>query len=249
MIKKNDRPVFMARLRDRFPEPKSELQFKTPFELLVAVMLSAQATDKGVNLATAKLFPVANTPQAILDLGVEGLLPYVKTLNLFRTKAKHVVEAAAILQEKYGGEVPRDFKALVALPGVGRKTANVVLNVAFGEPTIAVDTHIFRVCNRTGFAKGKTPEEVEEKLLKIVPEEFRLNAHHWLLLFGRYCCKARNPECEGCPVADFCSAPEKKARLAELAAESHEKPAAKKRAGGKGSAAKRTAAKAEQSEN
>lgn len=213
MIKKADRAAFMGKLRDRFPNPESELAFTTPFELLVAVMLSAQATDKGVNIATAKLFPVANTPEAMVELGVEGLIPYVKTLNLFRTKAKHIVEASRILIEKHGGEVPRDFAALVALPGVGRKTANVVLNVAFGMPTIAVDTHIFRVCNRTGFARGKTPDEVEAKLLKIVPEEFRLNAHHWLLLFGRYCCKARNPECEGCPVSAFCSAPEKKARL------------------------------------
>lgn len=213
MIKKADRAAFMGKLRDRFPNPESELAFTTPFELLVAVMLSAQATDKGVNIATAKLFPVANTPEAMLELGVDGLIPYVKTLNLFRTKAKHVVEASRILIEKHGGEVPRDFAALVALPGVGRKTANVVLNVAFGMPTIAVDTHIFRVCNRTGFARGKTPDEVEAKLLKIVPEEFRLNAHHWLLLFGRYCCKARNPECESCPVSAFCSAPEKKARL------------------------------------
>ena len=238
MIRKSDRPIFMARLRDKFPEPKSELHYETPFELLVAVMLSAQATDKGVNLATAKLFPVARTPQAMVELGVDGLIPYVKTVNLFRTKAKHVVEASQILLEKYAGEVPRDFKALVALPGVGRKTANVVLNVAFGEPTIAVDTHIFRVCNRTGFAKGKTPTEVEEKLLKIVPEEFRLNAHHWLLLFGRYCCKARNPECEGCPVSEFCSAPEKKARLAEVAAEKPGSASVEKKPSKRRSAAK-----------
>ncbi len=209
----------MAALAKLNPDPKSELNYTTPFELLIAVMLSAQATDKGVNLATAKLFPVANTPEKILALGLENLTAYVNTINLYRTKAAHIMEACRILVDQYGGEVPRTMKELVALPGVGRKTANVVLNVAFHEPTIAVDTHIFRVCNRTGFATGKTPTEVEEKLLKIVPDEFKLNAHHWLLLFGRYLCKARNPECTKCPVANFCNAPEKKAALAAAAEE------------------------------
>lgn len=218
-VLKKDRAAFMAALAKLNPNPKSELNFTTPFELLVAVMLSAQATDKGVNLATAKLFAVANTPQEILALGLENLIPYVNTINLYRTKAAHIIETCRILVDDYQGEVPRTMKALTSLPGVGRKTANVVLNVAFHEPTIAVDTHIFRVCNRTGFATGKTPTEVEEKLLKIVPEEFKLNAHHWLLLFGRYLCKARNPECTRCPVANFCNAPEKKAALAAAAEE------------------------------
>lgn len=218
-VLKKDRAAFMAALAKLNPDPKSELNYTTPFELLIAVMLSAQATDKGVNLATAKLFPVANTPEKILALGLENLTAYVNTINLYRTKAAHIMEACRILVDQYGGEVPRTMKELVALPGVGRKTANVVLNVAFHEPTIAVDTHIFRVCNRTGFATGKTPTEVEEKLLKIVPDEFKLNAHHWLLLFGRYLCKARNPECTRCPVANFCNAPEKKAALAAAAEE------------------------------
>lgn len=218
-VLKKDRAAFMAALAKLNPDPKSELNYTTPFELLIAVMLSAQATDKGVNLATAKLFPVANTPEKILALGLENLTAYVNTINLYRTKAAHIMEACRILVDQYGGEVPRTMKELVALPGGGRKTANVVLNVAFHEPTIAVDTHIFRVCNRTGFATGKTPTEVEEKLLKIVPDEFKLNAHHWLLLFGRYLCKARNPECTRCPVANFCNAPEKKAALAAAAEE------------------------------
>ena len=218
-VLKKDRAAFMAALAKLNPDPKSELNYTTPFELLIAVMLSAQATDKGVNLATAKLFPVANTPEKILALGLENLTANVNTINLYRTKAAHIMEACRILVDQYGGEVPRTMKELVALPGVGRKTANVVLNVAFHEPTIAVDTHIFRVCNRTGFATGKTPTEVEEKLLKIVPDEFKLNAHHWLLLFGRYLCKARNPECTRCPVANFCNAPEKKAALAAAAEE------------------------------
>ncbi|MEI3012146.1 MAG: endonuclease III [Sutterella seckii] len=218
-VLKKDRAAFMAALAKLNPDPKSELNYTTPFELLIAVMLSAQATDKGVNLATAKLFPVANTPEKILALGLENLTAYVNTINLYRTKAAHIMEACRILVDQYGGEVPRTMKELVALPGVGRKTANVVLNVAFHEPTIAVDTHIFRVCNRTGFATGKTPTEVEEKLLKIVPDEFKLNAHHWLLLFGRYLCKARNPECTRCPVANFCNAPDKKAALAAAAEE------------------------------
>ena len=219
MVKAADRAAFMEALAQLNPHPKSELDYRTPFELLVAVMLSAQATDKGVNLATAKLFHAADTPQAIVDLGVEGVMPYVSTLNLYKTKAKHLVEMSQILLDRYRGEVPRDFDALVSLPGVGRKTANVVLNVAFGEPRIAVDTHIFRVCNRTKFAAGKTPAEVEEKLMKIVPKTYAVNAHHWLLLFGRYLCKARSPECTVCPVAQWCSAPEKKAALAKAAQE------------------------------
>lgn len=224
MVKAADRAAFMAALAKLHPNPKSELNFRTPFELLVATMLAAQATDKGVNLVTAKLFHAADTPQAIVELGVEGLLPYVSSLNLYKTKAKHVVEMSRILLESHGGEVPADFNALVALPGVGRKTANVVLNIAFGKPRIAVDTHIFRVCNRTKFASGKTPTEVEEKLMKIMPKDYVQNAHHWLLLFGRYLCKARNPDCAVCPVAQWCSAPEKKAALAKAEAQSAKGP-------------------------
>ncbi len=216
MVKASERKDFMARLAAAHPDPESELNWTTPYELLVAVVLSAQATDKGVNIATAKLFPVANTPEAIVKLGVEGLTPYVKTIGLYRNKAKNVVALSEMLLEKYGGEVPDDFDALTALPGVGRKTANVVLNVAFQRPTMPVDTHVFRVANRTKFAPGKTPDEVEALLLKRVPAEFALHAHHYLLLHGRYCCKARSPECERCPVADYCSAPEKKARLKDL---------------------------------
>lgn len=212
----------MQALAELHPNPKSELRYSTPFELLIAVMLSAQATDKGVNLATAKLFPIANTPEAILALGLDGLIPYVQTLNLYKTKAQHIIETCRILIDRFGGEVPRTREELVTLPGVGRKTANVVLNVAFGMPTLAVDTHIFRVANRTGFAPGKTPSEVEKALLKTVPEAYLVNAHHWLLLFGRYICKARKPECARCPVADFCSAPEKAVQLAAAAAEAAE---------------------------
>lgn len=216
MVKASERKDFMARLAAAHPDPESELNWTTPYEFLVAVVLSAQATDKGVNIATAKLFPVANTPEAIVKLGVEGLTPYVKTIGLYRNKAKNVVALSEMLLEKYGGEVPDDFDALTSLPGVGRKTANVVLNVAFRRPTMPVDTHVFRVANRTKFAPGKTPDEVEALLLKRVPAEFALHAHHYLLLHGRYCCKARSPECERCPVADYCSAPEKKARLKDL---------------------------------
>lgn len=191
------------------PDPKSELSFSSPFELLVAVMLSAQATDKSVNLATEKLFADANTPEAILALGQEGLENYIRTIGLYRSKAKHVLAACKMLCEKYAGAVPRDYESLVSLPGVGSKTAKVVLNVAFGEPTIAVDTHIFRVANRTGLASGNTPDEVSEKLSKITPGEFLKNAHHWLLLHGRYCCKARKPLCRECPIAHLCSSDEK----------------------------------------
>ena len=194
----------MKRLAELRPNPKSELEYQTPFELLVAVVLSAQATDKSVNLATRELYPVANTPEAIYKLGIEGLTPYIKTIGLYRNKAKHVIALCEKLIKEYDGQVPDDREALESLPGVGRKTANVVLNVAFGHPTIAVDTHIFRVSNRTGFAPGKTPEEVEKKLLKFVPEEFKKDAHHWLLLHGRYCCKAAKPECGTCPIADLC---------------------------------------------
>ena len=194
----------MERLAAIRPNPKSELEYSNPFELLVAVVLSAQATDKSVNLATRKLYPVANTPEAIVRLGVEGLTPYIKTIGLYRNKAKHVVALSQKLLDEFGGIVPDDRQSLESLPGVGRKTANVVLNVAFGHPTIAVDTHIFRVSNRTGFAPGKTPEEVEKKLPKFVPTEFKKDSHHWLLLHGRYCCKATKPECAACPILDLC---------------------------------------------
>ena len=194
----------MKRLAAERPNPVSELEYRTPYELLVAVVLSAQATDKSVNLATRKLYPVANTPKAILALGVEGLIPYIKTIGLYRNKAKHVIELSRKLLEDFDGVVPDDREALESLPGVGRKTANVVLNVAFGKPTIAVDTHIFRVSNRTGFAPGKTVEEVERKLLKFMPAQFKKDAHHWLLLHGRYCCKAAKPDCAHCPIAELC---------------------------------------------
>lgn len=203
-MNKAKRYEIMKRLAELRPNPKSELEYQTPFELLVAVVLSAQATDKSVNLATRELYPVANTPEAIYKLGIEGLTPYIKTIGLYRNKAKHVIALCEKLIKEYNGQVPDDREALESLPGVGRKTANVVLNVAFGHPTIAVDTHIFRVSNRTGFAPGKTPEEVEKKLLKFVPEEFKKDAHHWLLLHGRYCCKAAKPECGTCPIADLC---------------------------------------------
>ncbi|EJL70692.1 endonuclease III [Variovorax sp. CF313] len=204
-MKKNDIPLFFATLQAANPEPETELEYTTPFELLAAVLLSAQATDVGVNKATRKLYPVANTPQAILDLGVEGLEEYIKTIGLYRSKARHLIEACRMLVELHGGEVPRTRAELEALPGVGRKTANVVLNVAFGEPTMAVDTHIFRVGNRTGLAPGKTPLEVELKLEKRVPPEYQLHAHHWLILHGRYICVARKPRCWECAVAVFCA--------------------------------------------
>ena len=193
-----------ARLRRQNPNPRSELEYRTPFELLVAVVLSAQATDKSVNLATAKLFRVANTPKAMVKLGEARLIPYIQTIGLFRTKAKNVVALSQQLIADHGGDVPSDHDALTKLPGVGRKTANVVLNVAFGQPTIAVDTHIFRVANRTGLAPGKDPEEVERKLVKFTPDEFRHNAHHWLILHGRYVCQARLPHCWECIIADLC---------------------------------------------
>ncbi len=199
------RQELFERLRELDPHPRTELTYASSFELLVAVMLSAQATDVGVNKATKKLFPVARTPQAMLELGEEGLKRHIATIGLFNAKAKHILATCRILIERHGGEVPHDFEALKALPGVGRKTANVVLNVAFGEPTIAVDTHIFRVANRTGLAPGKTPEAVERGLLKNVPAEFRQHAHHWLILHGRYVCKARKPDCPQCAIRDLCA--------------------------------------------
>ncbi len=195
---------FFATLQAANPHPETELEYTTPFELLAAVLLSAQATDVGVNKATRKLFPVANTPQAILDLGIEGLSDYIKTIGLYKSKAKHLMETCRILLEQHGGEVPRTREALEALPGVGRKTANVVLNVAFGELTMAVDTHIFRVGNRTGLAPGKTPLAVELQLLKRIPAPYMLHAHHWLILHGRYICQARKPRCWECSVAPWC---------------------------------------------
>jgi len=198
------RHEIFRRLQAANPEPRSDLQYSSPFELLVAVVLSAQATDRGVNQATAKLFPVANTPASIAALGVEGLEKYIRTIGLYRTKAKNVIALCGLLLEHHGGEVPRDRESLQALPGVGRKTANVVMNIAFGEPTIAVDTHIFRVSNRTGLAPGRTPDAVEQKLLKVVPAEFRMHAHHWLILHGRYTCIARKPDCPACSIRDLC---------------------------------------------
>lgn len=206
------RQIF-ARLKAGNPHPATELRFSTPFELLVAVVLSAQSTDVGVNKATARLFPVANTPAAILALGVEGLSEYIKTIGLYNSKARHLIETCRLLIERHQGQVPHNRAALEALPGVGRKTANVILNTAFGEPTIAVDTHIFRVGNRTGLAPGKTPLEVERKLLKTVPGEYRQDAHHWLVLHGRYVCVARKPHCATCPIADLCEWPDKKKYL------------------------------------
>jgi endonuclease-3 len=192
------------RLRSLNPHPTTELEYSTPFELLVAVILSAQATDKSVNVATRKLFPVANTPRAILDLGVEGLSDFVRSIGLYQGKARNIIATCRILLEQHGGEVPAEREGLEALPGVGRKTANVILNTAFGQPTMAVDTHIFRVANRTGLAPGKTVRAVEDKLLKNVPQEFLQDAHHWLILHGRYVCKARAPACPACPIADLC---------------------------------------------
>jgi endonuclease-3 len=198
------RRAIFETLRQLNPHPKSELEFATPYQLLVAVVLSAQATDKSVNLATRALYKVAGTPAAMVQLGEERLTGYIKTIGLFRTKAKNVIRLSQLLLEEHGGEVPREREALEALPGVGRKTANVVLNVAFGQPTIAVDTHIFRVSNRTNLAPGDTVDEVEARLEKFTPDEFRLHAHHWLILHGRYICKARTPECWRCPIAEWC---------------------------------------------
>jgi endonuclease-3 len=196
--------LLYERLRAAIPDPRSELVFRTPFQLLVSVILSAQATDRSVNLATKPLFAVAGTPQAIVALGRRGLAHYIRTIGLWRMKAKNVVEASRMILERHGGEVPRDRAALEALPGVGRKTANVVMNTAFGAPTIAVDTHIFRVANRTGLAPGRNVREVEDRLVAVTPEEFRLDAHHWLILHGRYTCIARKPRCPQCPIRDIC---------------------------------------------
>jgi len=193
-----------SRLREANPHPKTELEYTTPFELLIAVLLSAQATDVGVNKATRRLYPVANTPQAMLDLGLDELTGYIQTIGLYKTKARNVLATCRILVDQHGGEVPRDRASLEALPGVGRKTANVVMNTAFGEPTMAVDTHIFRVSNRTGLAPGKNVDIVEQKLLKFVPKEFLQDAHHWLILHGRYTCVARTPKCWNCLIADLC---------------------------------------------
>ena len=198
------RHEIFSRLRAQNPSPRSELEYASPYELLVSVALSAQATDKSVNLATAKLFPVANTPAAMVKLGEAKLTEYVRTIGLFRTKAKNVIALSKLLLSEHGGQVPDSREALEALPGVGRKTANVVLNIAFGHPTIAVDTHIFRVANRTGIAPGKDPLEVEERLIKFTPDEFRRHAHHWLILHGRYTCIARKPGCPECVIRDLC---------------------------------------------
>ncbi|OHU85806.1 MULTISPECIES: endonuclease III [Pseudoalteromonas] len=203
-MNKQKRIEILTRLRDDNPHPETELEYSSPFELLVAVTLSAQATDVGVNKATRKLFPVANTPQGILDLGLEGLRDYIKTIGLFNSKANNVYKMCQILVERHGSEVPENREALEALPGVGRKTANVVLNTAFGWPTIAVDTHIFRVSNRTKFAMGKDVVEVEKKLEKVVPKEFKVDVHHWLILHGRYVCTARKPKCGSCLIEDLC---------------------------------------------
>ena len=208
MMKNESIEPFFATLRAANPQPASELEYTNVFELLAAVLLSAQATDAGVNKATRRLFPIANTPAKMLALGVEGVTEYIKTIGLYRNKAKNLVETCRILVEQHGGEVPRSREALEALPGVGRKTANVVLNVAFGEPTFAVDTHVFRVGNRTGLAPGKTPYDVELKLLDRVPDPYRVDAHHWLILHGRYVCLARKPRCAQCAVAAYCDSRE-----------------------------------------
>ena len=203
-MKKAQVATFFERLQAQNPEPRTELNYDSPFQLLIAVILSAQATDVGVNKATSQLFPVAPTAQAMLALGESGLTEYIKTIGLYRTKAKNVIATCRILVEQHGGEVPQTREALEALPGVGRKTANVVLNTAFGQPTIAVDTHIFRLGNRTGLAPGKTVVEVEQKLLRVTPKAFLRDAHHWLILHGRYVCKARKPDCQRCCVIDLC---------------------------------------------
>jgi len=198
------RTAIYSTLRERTPAPTTELNYENPFELMVAVILSAQATDISVNKATDRLYPIARTPEAILALGVDGLKPYIRTIGLYNSKAENIIKTCRLVIEKHGSEVPRSREELEALPGVGRKTANVILNTAFGEPTIAVDTHIFRVANRTGLAKGKTPLEVERRLTKMTPDEFKLDAHHWLILHGRYVCKARTPLCGECPIIECC---------------------------------------------
>ncbi|AUU01380.1 endonuclease III [Morganella morganii] len=208
-MNKEKRIEILTRLRDNNPQPTTELLFDSPFELLISVLLSAQATDVSVNKATRPLYAVANTPQAILELGVDGVKSYIKTIGLFNTKAENVIKTCRMLVDLHNGEVPEDRAALEALPGVGRKTANVVLNTAFGWPTIAVDTHIFRVCNRTKFAPGKNVDEVEQKLLRVVPAEFKVDCHHWFILHGRYTCVARKPRCGSCIIEDLCEFSEK----------------------------------------
>lgn len=209
-MNRDKRTEIFARLRANNPNPTTELNYSTPFELLIAVILSAQATDVGVNKATDKLYPVANTPEAILALGVDGLKEYIKTIGLFNSKAENVIKTCRALLERHGGEVPDSREALEALPGVGRKTANVVLNTAFGQPAMAVDTHIFRVSNRTGIAPGKNVLEVEKRLVRLVPREFLLDAHHWLILHGRYTCTARKPKCGACLIEDLCEFKQKR---------------------------------------
>lgn len=206
-MNREKRTEIFRRLREQRPNPTTELEYNSTFELLIAVILSAQSTDAGVNKATARLFPVANTPQAIFDLGVDGLKEYIKTIGLFNSKAENIIKTCRILLDQHGGEVPRERVALEALPGVGRKTANVILNTAFGEPAMAVDTHIFRVANRTRIAPGKNVLEVERRLLRLIPSEFLLDAHHWLILHGRYTCVARKPKCGSCIIEDLCELP------------------------------------------
>ncbi len=203
------RKLIFQRLQAANPKPTTELHYRTPFQLLIAVILSAQATDKGVNKATEKLFKVAGTPQGILQLGEDGLKDYIRTIGLFNAKAKNIMATCRVLVERHGGKVPDDREALESLPGVGRKTANVILNTAFGQPTIAVDTHIFRVANRIGLAAGKTPLSVEKQLLETVPDDYKHDAHHWLILHGRYICTARKPRCPSCVIRDLCEYPEK----------------------------------------
>ena len=203
-MNKDKRTAIYEKLRELDPSPDTELRYASPFELLVAVILSAQATEISVNKATDKLYPVANTPEAIRDLGVEGLKPYIQTIGLFNNKAENIIKTCRLLIDEHASEVPRTRTELERLPGVGRKTANVILNTAFGEPTIAVDTHIFRVANRTGIAKGKSPLEVEKRLVRLTPDEYKKNAHHWLILHGRYICKARKPLCPECPIFEWC---------------------------------------------
>ncbi len=208
-MNRNKRTAIYGKLRELDPNPDTELRYKNPFELMVAVILSAQATDISVNKATDKLYPIANTPEAILALGVVGLTPYIQSIGLYNSKAGNIIKTCKILIDQHGSKVPQNREQLEALPGVGRKTANVMLNTAFGEPTIAVDTHIFRVSNRTGLAKGKTPLAVEKRLVRSTPDEFKKNAHHWLILHGRYICKARKPLCSECPIVDWCEYPQK----------------------------------------
>ncbi|MFM8547919.1 MAG: endonuclease III [Betaproteobacteria bacterium] len=214
-MNRDKRIRIFSRLRASNPHPTTELEYRNPFELLVAVLLSAQATDRSVNLATRKLFAAANTPAGILALGENAVCDFIRTIGLFRSKAKHLIQTCRLLIERHGGEVPTDRESLESLPGVGRKTANVVLNTAFGQPTIAVDTHIFRLANRTGIAPGKTPLEVELRLTRLVPEEFQQDAHHWMILHGRYVCKARKPECWRCIVSDDCEFRRKTPRPAD----------------------------------